>query len=179
MTKRKIVYPGLVLRFVPGPGPLADDPPFLTVRTSSQARAFLENLSARLPSSSRVLPIEQLEERLEQLLHLGGEDELNKLRDRAQEIAKELGWRKQFDRLDGLIGTLLDTRTGRMASSVARARAAGEPFDDACFRRLQLLFGTLQRFLKIGPRTRMTCSGPSKSSRICPRCDARPRGWTS
>jgi hypothetical protein len=147
-TRRDVVYPGLVLRFVRGPGPLSDDPPFLRIRSSSQARAFLENLSARsssrLSSRSRVLPIEQLEERLEQLLHLGGEAALNKLRDRAREISVELGWKREFKRLDSLIGTLLGTRAGQVASSVARARAAGEPFDTSCLRRLQLLFGEVR-----------------------------------
>lgn len=142
-TRRNVIYPGLILRFVHGPGPLSDDPAFLTVRSSSQARAFLENLSTR-SSGGRVLPIEQLEQRLEQLLHLGGEAELNKLRDRAREIAGELGWKKQFARLDSLIGTLLGARRGHVTSSVALARAAGEPFDAACLRRLQVLFGALR-----------------------------------
>ncbi len=143
-SKRNVVYPGLTLRFVRGPGPLPDDPPFLTIRSSSQARAFLENLSTRSSSSSRVIPIEKLEERLEQLLHLGGEAELNKLRDRARTIADELGWKKQFVRLDSLIGTLLGTRAGQVTGSIARARVAGEPFDAGCLRRLQVLFGELR-----------------------------------
>jgi hypothetical protein len=116
----------------------------LTIRSSSQPRAFLENLSARSSSRSRVLPIEQLEDRLEQLLHLGGRLELDKLRDRARVIAAELGWETQFARLDGLIGTLLGTRTGKLTSAAARARAAGEPFDATCLRRMQVLFGGLR-----------------------------------
>jgi len=44
-TNRVVSYPGLRLRFVRGPGPLADDPKFLTIRSSSRARAFLENLA--------------------------------------------------------------------------------------------------------------------------------------
>lgn len=143
-TNRSIRYPGLVLRFIRGPGPLPDDPPFLTLRSSSQARAFLENLSSNARSGSRILAIEQLEERLEQILHVGGEAELNKLRERAREIAAELGWIAQFKRLDGLIGTLLGTRKEHLASPKARARAAGEPFDAACLERLQLLFAELR-----------------------------------
>jgi hypothetical protein len=141
-TNRTVSYPGLTLRFIRGPGPLSDDPRFLTIRSSSQARAFLENLSARSPE--RVLPIEQLEARLEQLLDLGGEAELNKLRDRAREIALELGWRQELERLEGLIGTLLGTRQEYLASAKARARAMGEPFDAACLERLQLLFAELR-----------------------------------
>jgi len=143
-SRRDVRYPGLVLKFVRGPGPLPDDPPFLNIRSSSQPRAFLENLSTRPSTRPRVLPVEPLEARLEQILHLGGEEELNKLRDRAREIALELGWNKEFKRLDGLIGTLLGTRDGHVSSAAARARAAGEPFDAACFERLQLLFAELR-----------------------------------
>ena len=117
---------------------------FLNMHSSSQARAFLENLSTHSSFPSRVLPIEQLEQRLEQILHLGGEAELDKLRDRAREIALELGWNQEFRRLDSLIGTLLGTRVEHLSSATARARAAGEPFDAACLERLQLLFAEVR-----------------------------------
>ncbi|HWO17575.1 MAG TPA: Fic family protein [Kofleriaceae bacterium] len=141
-SNRTVRYPGLVLRFVRGPGPLPDDPPFLTIRTSSQARAFLENLSAR--AAGRSIPIEQLEAKLEQILHLGGEAELNELRTQARKIAHKLGWSQEFKRLDGLLGTLLGTRKEHLTSAVARARALGEPFDAPCLERLQLLFAELR-----------------------------------
>ena len=143
-TTHEVAYPGLVLKFVRGPAPLSDDPPFLRLRASSQARAFLENLATSSSSLSRGLPIDQLEARLEQLLHVSGEAELNRLRDRARQISLELRWQPAFERLDRLIGTLLGTRAGQVTSAVARARAAGEPFDAPCLRRLQVLFGELR-----------------------------------
>jgi hypothetical protein len=143
-SNREVRYPGLVLRFVRGPGPLPDDPKFLTIRSSSLPRALLENLTARSSSQSRRLPIEQLEARLERILHANGEGELNALRDRARQIAEELGWSAAFKRLDALIGTLLGTRRGEVTSAVARARAIGEPFEPACLERLQLLFAELR-----------------------------------
>src|SRR5262249_30438889 len=120
------------------------DPKFLNIRSASLSRAFLENLDKRTSARSRVLPIEQLETRLEQLVRAGGESELNKLRDRARQIADELGWGARFKRLDALVGTLLGTRRGKVASAIAQARAAGEPFDAACLERLQLLFAELR-----------------------------------
>jgi len=141
---REVVYPGLALKFIRGPGPLADDPPFLSIRSSSQPRALLETLSAGSISSSRGLPIEQVEARLEQLLHLTGEAELHKLRDRARVIARELGWNQAFTRLDAIIGAMLGTRAGHATGAIARARAAGEPFDPSCFERLQLLFAEVR-----------------------------------
>ena len=143
-TNRVVSYPGLRLRFVRGPGPLADDPKFLTVRASSRARAFLENLATTHPSSrTRVVPIADLEQRLEQILHVEGEGALGELRDRARQVAGELGWQREFQRLDRLIGAFLGTRTGQVTSEIGRARVAGEPFDAACLARLQALFGEL------------------------------------
>ena len=149
-SHREVKYPGLVLKFIRGPGPLRDDPQFLTIRSSSLPRAFLENLSRGRASRSRVLPIEEIEASLEKILHVGGEVELNRLRDRAREIADELGWKAEIKRLDGVIGTLLGTRKGKVSSSIAQARAAGEPFDASCLERMQLLFADLRIAL---PRT--------------------------
>ncbi len=143
-AKREVRYPGLTLKFLQGPGPLPDDPPFLNIRSSSLPRALLENLSARGTTHARVLPPEQLEARLESILHAGGESELDGIRDRAREIAQELGWGSQFKRLDKLIGALLGTRRARVSSDIARARVAGEPFDAECLERLQLLFAQLR-----------------------------------
>ncbi|HET7503726.1 MAG TPA: Fic family protein [Kofleriaceae bacterium] len=144
-TNREVRYPGLRLVFRRGPGPLADDPKLLAMRQSSRARAFLENLATTRPSSrARALPVEQLEQRLEQILHVEGEQALNELRDRARAIADELGWHREHRRLDGLIGALLGTRAAPLASAIGKARAAGEPFDAACFGRLQLLAGELR-----------------------------------
>jgi hypothetical protein len=143
-TNRKLSYPGLVLDFVRGPAPLPDDPPFLSLRSSSLARAFLENLSTRGRDPMRVLSREAIEARLERILHAGGEGELQRIRDRAHDIANELGWKRQFRELDALIGTLLGTRDGPITSKVARARAAGEPFDATRIERFTRLFGELR-----------------------------------
>lgn len=143
-ANRQVRYPGLTLKFLRGPGPLPDDPKFLTIRSTSRARAFLENLAPHKSTPTRVLPIEDLEARLEQLLLAGGEAEVNKLRDRARQISAELDWPAEFKRLDSLIGALLGTRKAKVSSVVAQARAAGEPFDPACLERLQLLFAELR-----------------------------------
>ena len=142
-TNREVTYPGLRLRFVRGPAALEDDTRLLHFRGSSLARALLENLSTR-HRDDRALPVAKVEERLEKVLHVDGESGLNQLRDRAREIADELGWRAQFRRLDRLIGALLGTRAGTLKSSIGQARAVGEPFDASCLGRLQLLFAALR-----------------------------------
>ena len=96
-----------------------------------------------------MVPIEELEARLEKILLYDGEAGLNALRDRAREIADELRWNAEFKRLDGLIGVLLGTRRGKVASPIAQARAAGEPFDDTCLNRLTLLFAELRAPLPV------------------------------
>lgn len=143
-SNREVKYPGLVLKFIRGPGPLRDDPRFLTIRSSSLPRAFLENLSRGRASPSRVVPIEEVEARLEKVLHVGGAAEINSLRDRAREIAGELGWNAELKRLDGVIGALLGTKRGKVSSAIAQARAAGEPFDASCLERMHLLFADLR-----------------------------------
>ena len=140
-THRELRYPGLVIKFVRGPGPLADDPPFLSIRSSSLPRALLENLSAA--RRWNVSP-DELEARIEQQLHVRGEAELNRIRDRAKAISEELGWGAEFKRLDALIGTLLGTRRGKVRSALAQARSVGQPFDAHCLERLQLLYAELR-----------------------------------
>lgn len=143
-TNRVVSYPGLRLRFVRGPGPLDDDPRVAGLRSSSRARAFLENLATTRPSPRpRAIPIADLEHRLDQILRVEGEGALNELRDRARQVADELDWPREYRRLDGLIGAFLGTRTEQMSSAIGRARAAGEPFDAACVTRLQALLGEL------------------------------------
>jgi Fic family protein len=69
---------------------------------------------------------------------------LNKLRDAAREIASELDMADEFQRLDAIIGALLTTKPSKiLTSTVAEARALGEPFDS---QRLNL-FGTLMAAL--------------------------------
>lgn len=143
---RVVRYPGLVLRFVKGPGPLETDPKFMGVRCSSQARAYLENLNRK--KAARSLPQEQLEQRLEKLLHAAGEAALNVMRDEARMVADQLGWQTEMERLDRIIGALLGTRTERLRGAVGRARAAGAPFDPACVERMQLLVAELRAPIK-------------------------------
>jgi Fic/DOC family len=142
-TNRVVAYPGLRLRFLRGPGPQPDDPPFLTFHTSSLARALLENLSARA-ADPRCLPLAELEARLDRVLTVEGEAGLNQLRDRARELARDVGWTDAGVRLDTLIGTLLGTRSGTLTNPKVQARHAGEPFSAACLARLTILAGELR-----------------------------------
>jgi hypothetical protein len=85
-----------------------------------------------------------IEERLEAEFAAGGEAALNKLRDEARAVAAATGMEYAFARLDKMVGALLSTRPANvLKSSVALARAAGEPFDS---HRIEL-FGKLLEHL--------------------------------
>jgi hypothetical protein len=106
---------------------------------------MLENLErdARI-ASDRNLSTAEIEKRLERHLD-GGEAELNAIRDRAREIADQFGWQAEFNRLDGIIGALLGSRSAdHVTSAAAKAHAIGTPFDALCLERLQVLFSELK-----------------------------------
>lgn len=145
---KKIILPGITLHFLEGHPPIDGDNKFSgELFVSQKARAFLENLqsSKKLGSASKCLSLPEIEERLEQIIRINGEDEINKLRDRARAISEQLDMPKEFDKLNRLISALLSTKTSKiLSSSLAKARAFGKPYDPA---RLEL-FETLFRELK-------------------------------
>jgi len=68
------------------------------------------------------------------LLANQGEDELNKLRDAAREIAKEVDREQELEELTSLIGALMGTRDSRLVSPLAKATraidSARQTYDD-------------------------------------------------
>lgn len=143
-TNRKLKLPGLTLVFVRGPRAIDSDPVIAGVRTSSTARAFLENLSDSRGGLKRSLDQNVLEQRLEAILQAKGEAGLGQLRDEACGIAKQLKWKKEFTRLDGLIGAILGTKNSKLLKSkAAKARSLGQPFDMGRIELFDLLFAEL------------------------------------
>jgi len=144
---KKIHLPGISIHLLEGHEALQQDYPFMGgLRISCSARAYLENLQAGYTRHdvAKCLTQETVEEKLDKVLQTNGEEELNKLRDDAREIAGELNLSKEFQKLDAIIGALLTTKPSKiLTSTVAEARALGEPFDS---QRLNL-FGTLMAAL--------------------------------
>jgi len=86
----------------------------------------------------------QIEEKLEGIIRVRGNDGLNALRERAREIASQLEMKKEFDQLNKLIGALLTSQPSKSLSSpIARARALGEPFDPPRIKLFEKLYGDL------------------------------------
>ena len=148
---RQIALPGVTLRQIVGSSPVEGDMPYMgTLHLASRPRAFLENL---LPSRSRGLVTrsvgrEGVEERLADLLRVGGEEALNRLRDEARAVAPLLGLDEQARTLDGLVAALLRSRPADLKSNLktatARAYAAGQPYDPARLPLLTALFAALR-----------------------------------
>lgn len=144
---RKIALPGLTIHFLETAKSLPSDYPFMeNLGVSSLPRAILENLESDKTQGGveKCLPIESIEDRLEAEVATGGEAALNKLRDQAREIANETGLEYEFSRLDKMIGALLSTRPANvLKSSVALARAIGEPYDSSRLELFEILLRKL------------------------------------
>lgn len=129
-----LTFKGLVKRSL---GPLvrterpgAADVPYRGFYISSQARAYLENLTADKRLAARQLSRTELEARLDKLIALRSPRAANALRDDAREVAQRLGLQAEFATLDSLIGAMLGTRPANvLGSRQALARAHGMPYD--------------------------------------------------
>jgi hypothetical protein len=147
-TKR-INLPGIILRFLEGPDAVDGDNPISgDLYVSQKARAFLENLqrSKQSNDTSKCLPLAQLESKLEQIIRVNGEGEINRIRDKAGSIASELNMQKEFEKLNKIISALLATEASKILSSpVAAARAFGVPYDPGRIALFEGLFRELQK----------------------------------
>ena len=146
---KKVNLPGIIIHFLKGSKPIEGDN-ILTAKlyVSQKARAFLENLqpSKKIDANSKCLTIHEIENKLEQVVRVNGEDELNKLRDTAKKIAEELHMEKEFQKLNNIISALLATHTSNILSSpLAVARALGFPYDPARIQLFEKLFKELNK----------------------------------
>jgi hypothetical protein len=146
---RKIQLPGVIIHFLEGAGPIKGDVQFIGELYYSQLeRALLENLQpARKPGpDSKTLTLPEIENRLEHVLNIKGETGLNELRDKARLIAKELGLNREFEKLNKLVGAMLNTRPIKILSSpLAIARVLGFPYDPERIKLFEKLFVQLKQ----------------------------------
>ena len=149
---KKVALPGLTVHLLPGPGPQPDDRPFgaIPLYFASEARALLENLqpSRSRAGVSKTLPRAEVEEFLERILRVRGEEGLNALRDQARVLAGVLQWPAELAQLTQIIAALLTTAPSKLLTSpVAQARALGLPYDPD----RATLFGSLLTVLRQTP----------------------------
>lgn len=137
--RRDFELPGLTIKGLvkPSLGALVDterpgaaDVPYQGFYVASQARAYLENLTADKRLAARQHARQDIEERLERLISLRGAHAVNVLRDDAREVAERLSMQAEFKTLDSVIGALLGTHPSKvLGSRLALARAHGLPYD--------------------------------------------------
>ncbi|MCH7764567.1 MAG: Fic family protein [Candidatus Marinimicrobia bacterium] len=147
---RKAKLPGITIRFLKGNGPIEGDNLLSgELYTSQRERALLENLQSSRKSGpdSKTLTYQEIEERLEQIVRINSEEELNKVRDQARVISKELEMTKEFKKLDKIISALLATQSSKILKSpIAAARAFGVPYDPSRYELFEILYRELIQF---------------------------------
>ncbi len=129
LRNRKRDIQGIKLIEIIGPAFLAEfDQYFMGTRVSSTERMLLENLqvSRGLEKSLGQVWVEGW---LENTLGRKGEDELNRIRDRARKIVKITAWKKELAKLENIIGILLGSHKGKLLNKQAIVRSQGEPYD--------------------------------------------------
>ena len=146
---KKIELPGVTLNFFNGMKPIEGDSKFVgELYASSQERAFLENLqtSRSTGRQPKNLPVEELENKLEKIFLVKGEQGLNDFRDNARKISEKLHMETEFAKLNKIISALLKTRPSNILSSpIAKARVLGEPYDEGRLRLFEKLFVHLKQ----------------------------------
>ncbi len=144
---RKIKLPGVTINFLEGKGPVEGDNKMIgELFVSSKERAFLENLQITKKSGpdSKSLSIPQIEEKLDDILRINGEEALNRLRDRARELSGTLDMQKEFESLNKIIGALFATKPSKiLKSNLALSRAARLPYDRNRIELFEILFNYL------------------------------------
>ena len=146
---RNVSLPGITVHLLEGPMGTEHDMPFIeNLFVSSNERRMLENLQkgrARNGSVSKCMPREVIEENLEKMLQVNGETGINAFRDKARDVAKELGMDGEFEALNSIVSALLTTKPSTILTSPkAGARANGLPYDGERVKLFELLFKALK-----------------------------------
>jgi len=144
---RKVKLPGITINFLEGKGPVEGDNKFVAgLFVSSKERAFLENLqiTKKVGPDSKTLSISLIEEKLDDILRIHGEDGLNQVRDKARKLSEILQMQKEFLSLNKIISALLTTKPSKiLKSDLGIARAVGLPYDRNRIELFEILFNHL------------------------------------
>ena len=146
-NKKITDFKGLTLNVIEGKPAIASDVNLGGIYASSEWRWLLENMqiSRKKGSESKNFPIEYIEDRLEKIIIREGEAGINKFRDKAREIAKQLEFENEFNRLNYIISALLKTHNSKVLSSPsAKARANGMPYDSKRIELFEILYDKLK-----------------------------------
>ncbi|MCL2727834.1 MAG: Fic family protein, partial [Bacteroidales bacterium] len=148
-TKKITDLKGITLHVMEGRPALGSDVYLDGIWASSEWRWMLENMQAsrKKGGESKTFPIEYIEDRLEKIIIREGHAGINKFRDKAKEVALQLGFNDEFNKLNAIISALLSTRrAGLLRSDSAKARAAGAPYDAKRIELFEILYDRLAAY---------------------------------
>lgn len=144
---KKIKLPGITINFLAGKGPVEGDNKMIgSLYVASEPRRFLENLqiTKKTGPDSKTLSIPQIEEKLDDILRIKGEEGLNSLRDKARALSKILDMQKEYELLNKIIGALFTTKPSKiLKSDLALSRSVGLPYDRHRIEVFEILFNYL------------------------------------
>ncbi|MGE4241478.1 Fic family protein [Ramlibacter sp.] len=129
---RTVQLPGLTVVLVKAAGRAPGDMPISgrELYFPSSPRLLLENLTTSRSRIHKAAGREAVEERLLTICDSRGESHLLELRDQARGLAAELALEREFKLLDGLIGSVLGTRsTHKLTTKAGKAKSAALPYD--------------------------------------------------
>lgn len=129
---KKIKYPGVTINFMEGHKALPTDNKITgNLYASSNARKFLENLQPTRSNKNenKNLILDDIEQKIVDYYISKEINGLNELRDEAKIISKKLKLKKEYEKLDKMIGSLLSTKKSKLKTPEAIALSFGEPYD--------------------------------------------------
>lgn len=148
---KKIKLPGVTINFLEGKGPVIGDNKMIgELYVASEPRRFLENLqiTKKTGPDSKTLSILQIEEKLDDILRIKGEEVLNSLRDKARDVSKILNMEKEYELLNKIIGALFTTNPSKiLKSDLALSRSVGLPYDRHRIEIFEILFNYLHNIV--------------------------------
>jgi len=139
--------PGITLNINEGSKATEGDIMLSGIYIASEYRWMLEcmQISKRKGEQSKVLPISFIENRLEKMILIQGEDKLNEFRDKLREVSVLLNMPVEFEKMNRIISALMATHNVNvLTNDSSRARATGVPFDAARVELFSILFDTLK-----------------------------------
>lgn len=146
-SKRITDIPGIVINLLKGHPAIEGDMPYNGLFIAGEYRWLLENMqvSRKHGDESKVLQISVIEDKLEKIILLGGEDRINEYRDKLRYVSKELGMAAEFEKINKIISALLSTHSSKvLSSSSAKALSAGLPYDKNRVELFEILFDTIK-----------------------------------
>ncbi len=146
-SKRVTDLPGITINLLKGPVADEGDMPYYGIFIAGEYRWVLENMqqSRKADNESKTLPIAQIEDKLEKILIMGGEDQLNSYRDHLREVSVRLNMTQEFEKVNNIISALLSTHSSDVLTTPsAKAMAAGMPFDKDRGNIFEILFHAIK-----------------------------------